>query len=82
MFREIDVDPSFFTLLQPKIPTDDARSSRCDQPLMPQSITPNFPSKFNSAFVRDNVQKNRCWATIFHTIIAGDADKWCEKQPM
>ena len=34
MFR-IDVGPPLFTLLQPEMPTDGARSCRCDQPLSP-----------------------------------------------
>ena len=28
------------------------------------------------------IMRNRCWPTTFHTITAGDADGWCQKQPV
>ena len=26
--------------------------------------------------------RNKCWPTTFYTILAGDADRWCQKQPV
>jgi len=45
-------------------------------------ITPNFPSDLQPWALLGIMFRNRCWPTIFHTITAGDAKRWCQKWPV
>ena len=76
----IDVGPPLLTLLRPEMPTDGARSGRCDQPLMPLShpyVRPAPTVKLLGTMLR-----NRSWPTTFHTITTGDANGWNQKLPV
>ena len=71
----IDVGPPLFTLLQLEMPTDGARSDRCDEPHKPWShqIFLWVPAMK----LLGTMFQHRCWPTTVHTITAGDADGWC-----
>jgi hypothetical protein len=72
---KIDVGPPLFTLLEPEMSTDDVKTGRCDQPIMPQSHQTFHPVP--TMKLLGIMFKNRCWPTTFHTITAGDANGWC-----
>ena len=73
---KIDGGPPFSTLLQSEMPTNGAWSGWCDQPLVPRS------HQTFRLIPAVKLLKNRCWPTIFHTIIVRDANKWCMKWPV
>ena len=72
----IDVGPPLSTLLQPGMSTYDVRTNRCVQPLMPRSHQTFRPVP--AVEMLGTMIRIRCWPTVFHTIPAGYADRWCE----